>query len=865
MAFFFNAVKEQAKNKPAKRAIKRADIPIASLQQLGCSVCPRDKDDDLKSPKMAPSGSERSSVYLLGGSPSREEDDRNLHFTDAAGDAISKAFGNKFMNAEVRCNFIAQCAGDRTAVEIECCRRRIVADIEKTKPIVIVGIGDDPLFWATGIKGGALSHRGTLFNVKIGTHHCWFYCILYPNFVNKKNYGKMSEYELTLNHDVAQIKQFLKQGLPIPVSYSAPYDGGIEMITGNEPDDLQRLEKALQELAAEPKSAVDIETTGLRPFMLKDARILTVAVGTFKRTVAFAVDHPDGWGTSARRKAVKWLLFQYLVYSGKKAAHNLASEMEWFAFEFGAEFLRRTEWDDTMAMAHTLDERSNTKGLGAQTTIHFGFNVKTGSNIDTKRLLEYPLLQVLKYNALDTKWTDKLRDVLQEKIDADPKYIEEYLRKVRLAPTLVKTEIIGLDGDVAYAKKMNSTLLKTISDVEAKLKRCDEIKKYNQRFGTFSPDAPDQVLKLMRDICKRSEVRVEDKRTKTVRWTTEEEALLQIPKTEVPSAALILEHRGVAKLQTTYVQPFLDKKWVCGDGKIRTKYSAMHALSGRLNSEDPNVQNWPARKHREIRGIIYAPGNKWMAAFDYGQIEFRVAGMASEDKNLVKHCWTGYDVHKFWAERVVKICPPIIDLIVAEFSIDWDEKGIKTLRQEMKNKWVFPQIFGASMKSCAENLHLPEHIAEKLGAEFWDEFDGVRRWQEKLLANYEKNLYVETLGGRKRRGPMTKNEIINHPIQGTALDIVTAGMNGISEYSDLTEDIEIHPVFNGHDDLTFVMSDAGLELKMDIIAREMCKHRFDYINVPLVVEVKVGQRWHDLKEIKVYRSDQIFGLPNPYV
>src|ERR1019366_3259959 len=132
----------------------------------------------------------------------------------------------------------------------------------------------------------------------------------------------------------------------------------------------------------------------------------------------------------------------------------------------------------------------------------------------------------------------------------------------------------------------------------------------------------------------------------------------------------------------------------------------------------------------------------------------------------------------------------------------------------MKNKWVFPQLFGASMQSCAESLHLPDYVTQELGQEFCDDFQGVKKWQDTLLRSYEKNLYVETLGGRKRRGPMTKNEIINHPIQGTALDIVTAGMNGISEYSDMHGDDEIHPILNVHDDLTFMMSDAGLETKI---------------------------------------------------
>ena len=156
-------------------------------------------------------------------------------------------------------------------------------------------------------------------------------------------------------------------------------------------------------------------------------------------------------------------------------------------------------------------------------------------------------------------------------------------------------------------------------------------------------------------------------------------------------------------------------------------------------------------------------------------------------------------------------------------------------------------------------------MTQDLAGEFWDDFRVTKKWQEKLLVNYERNLYVETLGGRKRRGPMTKNEIINMPIQGTACDIVTAGMNAISEMADMEEDDEIQPRFNGHDDLTFVMDEPSVDAKVPVIAREMCMPRFNYVNVPLLVEVKTGKRWHDMKEIKVYKSHEIFKTPNPYV
>jgi len=867
VAFFFNETKASAKTKPKASGRKAsAVIPINSLRSMGCSVCPRDKDDSLLSPKMAPSGTHSPSIYLLGSAPSAEEDEDNNHWTDKAGDVIYQKFGRRYMAQEVRSNFITQCRGDQTVVEIECCRSRIEADIEATKPLVIVTIGDAPFKWATGSTSNAMPHRGTVFNVKIGKHTCYCVPILYPNFVfKKKAYGK-SEYEMALEHDIAKAQKLALDlqgnGAKPARVYSAPYDEGIEIITGQEPGDMVRLENALADLAGEPTSALDYESNGLRPYFLKKPRILECAVGTFERTVAFAVEHRDGWGTEARQKKVRELLGEYIMASGRKAAHNLAMELEWSYYFFGPKVLRLTEWDDTMAMAHTLDERSGTKSLGIQTTIHFGFNVKEQSKIDVTRLEEYPIRQTLRYNGMDTKWTDLLRRKLQPLVEAENP--REYERKIRLAPTLIRTEAKGLPVDFEYVSAMNDKLESDIEKIEAKLRRTDEVRRFMDRKGTFQASNPDHVLYLMHNILGREEVRVEERGREGYRMTTDEEALSKIPAREVPSASLILEHRGASKLKSTYIMPVMRREIVCPDDRIRSKYSSMVAETGRLASEDPNVQNFPKRKHKEVRGMIYAPDGTIMAALDYGQIEFRVVGMASEDDNLVRACWTGYDVHKFWAQRMVALYPPIKDYIVEAFAVDWDEKGLKTLRQEAKNGWVFPQLFGSSIRSCAEQLHLPEDVAGELGDEFWDEFKGVKRWQERLLEKYAKNLYVETLGGRKRRGPMTKNQIINHPIQGTAFDIVGEGMTALSELSEAEDDDYLQPELNVHDDLTFILPEQGHMGRIDRIALEMCRHRFDYINVPLVVEASVGPRWHQLEEVKVYRSDALFGIPNPY-
>lgn len=866
MGFFFIAAKaEQAARPKTQKSVNRRDIPITALNQLGCSVCPRDKDTSLVTPKMPPSGAQHPLLYLLLPAPSLDD--------DTAGDWLAKGNVSKALLGElpkgfdgkVRFGGVIQCATSDLLInqhEMECCRGRVVSDIERSKPKVIVGVGDAPLGWATELPRHAPTFRGTLMSVCVGTHECLYYPINYPNFALKDTKSG-NEHALLFRNDIAEILALLASGvLPAPEYQGGPYDADIACITGSAAGDYGRVERALADLVGIHRTGLDLETNMLRPWGV-DPLILTAAVGTFENTVAFALDHPEaGW--SAVQKKNLWCLFtEYLLWSGIKECHNLAFEMEWLGHRLDERLLRMTAWDDTMSMAHTLDERPGTKSLEVQTVMHYGFNLKAQSRVDPSRILEYPLPDVLRYNGMDTKWTNRLSRTLRSRIAADPKYQAEHDRKVRLAPTLVMTESKGLPLDLPYARTMEEDLEVEAAAILLRIGRCAEVIRYKEQFGTFSPTNPDHVLRLMDKVCKRPEVRKKN-RDSTSSLTTDEEALKSIPFGEVPSAGMVLEHRSVEKLLSTYIRPMTTLRLVSADGRIHSKYSSMVAVTGRLAGEDPNCQNWPKRKHKKVRGAVTAGQRRWLLACDYGQIEFRVVGMAGEDPHLVKCCWTGYDVHKHWAERIVAVYGPIKDWVVAVLGVDWDEIGLKALRQETKNKWVFPQLFGASTESCARNLMLPDHIAKELGGEFWDNFAVTRKWQKRVLAFYARNLYVETLGGRRRRGAMSANEIINMPIQGTAADIVTAAMDALSERSVIDELPDIQPILNVHDDLTFEPADTTLEQTLEIVVREMCLPRFSYINVPLVVEASLGQRWSDLKEIGVYRSDVLFGTPNPY-
>jgi len=867
MGFFYE---DTSPVKPGRTSSTKT-IPVHLMRELGCTACPSDRDCRGDHPKLTPTGPRDAQVYILQESIEDEDDRAGDHMRSPLTAEVYKKLPRSVRDG-ARIGALTQCFEAAQPNALDFCRSRVEADIEETRPELIVGIGDVCLRWAVKLKGNALMWHGTVMRVKIGKHECLYMPIAQPNYIKKKRNPKFpSPYELLLERALASIPDVLAgRWHEVPRYPTDALDGGIVCISGQEAGHIELLVSLLSNMRGKVVG-FDIETNALRPWGAGQPShwrpmVVCCAISDGQTTIAFNLDHPDGWPTPRDRSRVWRVMAEALLSASRVVCHHLGMELEWMCYFLGGEFIQHVEWEDTMLAAHTYQEKEGTKSLDDQVRVHFGFALKELSDIDVKRILTYRHPAVLRYNGLDSKWTVRLwLEAYAPRLRRDPLMDKEYQRKVRLAPALVLTAAPGVYADVEYAQQMGKELDKTIYSSTRALMACKEVVEFERLFGTFNPGSSDDVGKMLDVICKRPEVWITDRKTGAEKLSTSEEILSELPAAEVPSAALVLQLRGVEKLKGTYIEPIIDGRMVCHDGMVRTQYGSAVAETGRLNSEDPNLQNFPKRKHSEIRGTITG-GDGFLMPCDYGQIEFRVIGMASEDPELVKACWTGYDVHRYWAERLLAIYPQQKDAVIAEFGVDGDDmpKIIKTLRQEMKNKWVFPQFFGSQLLSCADNLRVPLKIMEELGGEFWDTFRATKKWQEKLIKSYDKNLYVETLGGRRRRGFLSKNEIINTPIQGTAADIVTEAMSAISRISYQLERPTLHPRINVHDDLTFVQYDDTITVDLPIIAREMVRHRFDWVIVPLLVECGRGRRWNECKEFAKFDSLELFNLRNPY-
>jgi DNA polymerase I-like protein with 3'-5' exonuclease and polymerase domains len=189
-----------------------------------------------------------------------------------------------------------------------------------------------------------------------------------------------------------------------------------------------------------------------------------------------------------------------------------------------------------------------------------------------------------------------------------------------------------------------------------------------------------------------------------------------------------------------------------------------------------------------------------------------------------------------------------------------DEKKIrKAGRDTIKTDFVFASFYGSGPDSVAKRTEIPYDLVQDLLREFWETFAGVHDWQKRQRRQFEQFGGVYTLTNRFRHDVLPGNECLNTPIQGTGTDLVIDAQNELYALSVQEDDPFLAPRINVHDDLTFILpdNDDRLEYYFKRIGESMTKVRYDFQNVPLMVEYKVGYNWADLEEIHNYTGDYV--------
>jgi uracil-DNA glycosylase family 4 len=853
------------------RAASANDAALA--HKLECKGCPLNAAKFVQTGHIEPIGSERPIAYFLGAAPSARADRDGVPFS-----GVDYKFYRRMippaMLGKVRWNNVVRsftgqgpvvpCQNrDRTSelkaikpgafLETECCRPSVVADIERTKPKAIFGLGHAPLKWAlpTIANPRAYLWQGRRIPVKIGTHTCWYYPFeQYTDIEARRKWDThVTDDEKHFARCMFKAFEQLAEDSERPhVTTREEAMEGIVCVDGSGADDLNRVLKFIDAALTDKLNGFDYETNALRPYNLS-AKILTFAIARKKKAMAVALDHRQNKWDDESREKVRLALRRYLTEGDGpiKAAHQLAFEMEWSAVKFSRKAVRGTKWGDTISQAYIINPKQGLLGLEDLTHQYWGFNLKDLSRVNRKDLDNEPLENVLPYNAMDAKYHRALY-IVQREILEETGMLKTYEHQLARVPTLVLTQMKGLalDQEVVteFRERYQSRMRKAVKKIRA-LPCCE---KFKVKHGAeFNPGSNPDVVKMLTIIGHKS------------RKTTAE----VLGPINHPIIAPLLAWRKAQKLLGTYAlnvseahtdyegKPVPRSEHVFDDGKIHPIISSYKVETWRTSSEEPNIQNWPKRgPNVDIRKCVVAPPGHKVVAFDYAGIQARNIAMESRDKAFADTFKAGYDIHAVWTERIIKKYPKW-----APKNIATDKAVFKESRGIVKNQFVFPTFFGAKGNSIGVGIakgghtEIPAKIITELQEELFDQFPRIHKWQKRVQSNYEEFGYVTGLSGFRRYAPIGFNQIINTPIQSDEALIVTTAMNALSEmdYKRFQANMEIH------DDLTFMIPTKHLDEHTEIIVAEMARHRFDWINVPLVVEVSVGDNWCDLKDAGVFR------------
>jgi uracil-DNA glycosylase family 4 len=889
--WFAKQAKKQARQGPQK-AVGGPKRGIDTLHRLGCKACPLN-NTPVHTPKMPPTLGKVGGIYFLAEAPGAVEDKNGAPLIGPSGQLLRSCIPD---NHERDCSF-DNCVrdrpeGNRTPVwqEIECCRGHVTRSIEDQKPRLIIGLGAVPLSWflgSTDISG----MRGRLFAVKVGQHCCWFLPTFHPSFVLRTARNKSRPLNSKFGHcfrmDIDHAFEILPKLSPPSVTDSNTWATEVKTFDGATPEQFAALGALIKRAQKARLLSIDLETSCLRPYS-KDARILTVAISTGEAHFSFAVDHPKAEWESYEKADLLEGLREILASDSIKVAHNVPFELEWLICQYGHEIARHDVWECTMMQAHLLDERKGKQtrysdnrraayqSLGFLVRQYFGYDYKKDYKLDKRNMAEADLSTTLTYNAIDAKAALMLyhrQHTLLEQHGLMDAYVDALPRQCSVA----LMQWLGMPVNQNQVKALQKQLGDQIKAINFNINNLKVVKQFIADRKEFNPQSERDVLAIFKDYLKRPEVKVTPKQWQvrdfdrpptTKRGEDQLKERLSVDKNVLeqidhPLAKLITELRNKAKLKSTYCDnldltpppEWRGKSVIFPDGKLHTSFNTTFTETGRTSSDEPNMQNFPKRVDGWVRKQVVAPPGHVILAFDYGQLEACTTAMCSRDPYLVKALCEDYDTHMEWALKILHHCP--------EVKVDRDDpKAMKRLRSLTKNKLTFPAFFGAANESVrgylstALKIDIHQSHVDDLMDEFWGTFTGVKRWQDRTMAEYYEKGWCATPNGRRHRYPLTRNQVVNMPIQGLASDIECLAMNRLS-YKALTEkNWNIHPRINLHDDLTFIALDDDDVLEQTIIDVYTIMLTPDYpcVNVPLSVECSIGKNWHEMSDIGKFWS-----------
>lgn len=566
----------------------------------------------------------------------------------------------------------------------------------------------------------------------------------------------------------------------------------------------------------------DTETTGLDIY---NSEIIGIAF-SIKEKEAYYVMMPDNY------EETKVVLNEFSeIFNNEnilKIGQNLKFDIAMLKY-YGISV--RGKLYDTMIAHYLLEpERKHNLDFLAEKYLNYKMlSIKEligakGKNQKNMKDIDLDLLTV--YACEDADITLRLKNILDKEIKKQK--LEDLLFNIEmpLVPVLVKMENNGVKLDVEKIREYSKQLRIELDTIEKEV--------YELAGEEFNIASPKQLGIILFEKLK---ITKNPKKTKTKQYSTGEEELVKHADKH-PIVNKILEYRGLNKLLNTYVDVLPDlvnKK----SGRIHTSYNQTITSTGRLSSNNPNLQNIPIReeKGRELRrAFVAADSSHTFFSADYSQIELRLMAHLSNDENMIDaFCKQSLDIHSATASRI--------------FKVD-DQNVTREMRAKAKTA-NFGIIYGISAFGLSQRLNISRTEARELIDNYFETFPGVKKFMDECIKIAREKEYVETIFGRRRYLPdinsrnaivrgFAERNAINAPIQGSSADIIKIAM--IEIHNELEKQkLKSKMILQVHDELNFDVLKEELDIVKEIVVAKM--ESVINLKVPLIVECSSADNW----------------------
>ena len=588
--------------------------------------------------------------------------------------------------------------------------------------------------------------------------------------------------------------------------------------------DWESFDAWLQKIEAADLVALDTETTSL---VEMQAQIVGISVCITPGVAAY-IPLGHNAADAPAQLPLEEVLAKLKTWLENPAQHKLGQHVKYDRHVLANHGIEVQGYvHDTMLQSYVL-EVHKPHGLESLADRHLGrkglsFEDLCGKGVHQISFAQVDVAKASHYACEDADFTLAVHQRLWPLLQADDKLRFIYQLEIDSSEALYRIERNGVLIDAPTLAAQSHSLGQRIMQLEQEA--------YAIAGQPFNLASPKQLGEIFFDKLGLPVI----KKTATGARSTDEEVLEKLAD-DYPLPAKILEHRSLSKLKGTYTDK-LAQLAQPRTGRVHTHYAQAVAVTGRLSSNDPNLQNIPIRtpEGRKVREAFVAPAGSVIASADYSQIELRIMAHISDDPALLKAFHDGLDVHKATAAEVFGLTP---DAVSSE-----QRRYAKVIN--------FGLIYGMSAFGLAKALGIDNTAAKNYIERYFQRFAGVKRYMDDTRAQAKAQGYVETVFGRRlylpeinspngpRRGG-AERAAINAPMQGTAADLIKLSMVKVQQVLD-QEGRGTRMIMQVHDELVFEVPDAEVDWLTTEVPRIMAS--VAQLKVPLLAEVGMGANW----------------------